>query len=39
MLGVLSVAILYGLFDTVINVVWPDPILLPWLYADDEQVR
>ncbi|MFM1816970.1 MAG: hypothetical protein RLZ98_3665 [Pseudomonadota bacterium] len=33
-LGILSVAILYGLFDTVINVVWPDPILLPWLYAE-----
>ncbi len=31
-LSVLSVGILIGLFDTVINVVWPDPILIPKLY-------
>jgi hypothetical protein len=31
-LGFMALAILIGLFDTVISVVWPDPILLPWLY-------
>ncbi len=31
-LGVLALAILFGLFDSVIHVVWPKPLLLPFLY-------
>jgi TctA family transporter len=31
-LGVIAEAILIGLFDTVISVVWPNPLLLPDLY-------
>ncbi len=31
-LGVMALAILFGLFDSVIHVVWPKPLLLPFLY-------
>ena len=33
LLGVMALAILFGLFDTVINVIWPKPLLLPFLYG------
>ena len=33
MLGVMALAILYGLFDGVIHVIWPTPLLLPFLYG------
>jgi len=32
-LGVLAEAILIGLFDTIIHVVWQVPLLLPWFYT------
>ena len=31
-LGVMALVILFGLFDSVIHVVWPKPLLLPFLY-------
>ena len=32
LLALISVGVLVGLFDTIINVIWPKPLLLPFLY-------
>lgn len=38
LLGIIAEGVLIGLFDTVIQVVWPDPVLIPGLYPWVESI-